>query len=393
MDQHTPSGKQSSDDVSPSNISTLPSVCYNVTVPVNVVSTHPGVVRQFSEPVRQQELRTTVGRMQVRRVRMAGLHVPDMGNIMVDRLRSRTGPITISSVFRRIWSIDIVKTIVGLTNERLSNVKMRVSRGEDVPKASRYIGVRDVTVNEVYRFMGVLLLMGALPLPTEKQYWEGTIFGTNEVCVIMCGIRRAMSYSRYRQLRLCLCFSSMDESDSACSYGRLNWMADTVFQNCRELYTVGDQLVFDDQSIRYTGQFVGKQGSRCRKEDKYAVVFNALGETSGFTLGLYMQTKGLLARTSEPSHGAGAGSGAADDSSVPLGATNQEILNFVRDMLPKPRGRYLYFDSEFTNYTLFHELSKMGILAIGTARHNWLTWSSPELRIAKKQRRQLAVGM
>ena len=49
-------------------------------------------------------------------------------------------------------------------------------------------------------------------------------------------------------------------------------------------------------------------------------------------------------------------------------------------------------DSEYSSEELFDELYKLGIVATGTARANWLKYCSKEMRLEDRQHSQLPKG-
>lgn len=301
--------------------------------------------------------------------------------------------VTAIDVFKRLLSDDVVNRIV----QQSCSGHGHVMTGGDEPSdetldESNMDGSMDpyVSCSDVFHFIGVTLLMGRVILSTERKYWEGTVEGDCDTVRVLTAIRDCMSGRKYARLRTALKFNDTSHTDS----GRMDWLVDSVFANARQLYTpTSHTLTLDDQSIRCYARFKEVQGPRNKKADSCAIIFDSINHTNGFTLGMKMKRK--LVTQSHTSQESPTLHSHDHDTDSEHGVTPMahHILNFVDEVLPDGDGFELNMDSAYTSYQLLDELYMRGITATGTIRSNWLTHSSPELHISKKQRRQLGKCM
>ncbi|CAK9796216.1 Mariner Mos1 transposase [Anthophora quadrimaculata] len=70
--------------------------------------------------------------------------------------------------FNSFFTNELIKTIVAETN-RYANNKIR---GKRLAKRSTWHLWTDITTKELRAFLGIILLMGTIPLPNLKEYWS-----------------------------------------------------------------------------------------------------------------------------------------------------------------------------------------------------------------------------
>lgn len=350
-------------------------------------------VEAWSAPQRLEMRQTTPGNVRYHRARVLDLRVEEHLPIKVARTRGQQRQVTRAQLHLMAWDAYTVCKSLAESNDRIAiENEARVLRYRSGEKAWRK-PIELITIREFFHFHGIVLLMGQLHLPQEGDYWEGSPGRVTVNAPLLRAIRTCMTHERFVELKHWLCFSDATASEEDSALHRLDWMTAAVFGNSRKLFSSGNHLSLDDQSIAFFGRGPPKRGPSDRKSAKYALPFYSLNALSGFTLAIKLMTK-LPDDSDDPVSGAGVGAGRSTATHhAQVGRRNRVILDLVDDALPNPAGFVIAMDNEFTDYRLVDELSKRGILVTGTIKSTMLTASSAELKLAKSDKKALNKGI
>lgn len=339
-----------------------------------------------SETLQTIRMKTTApSNIVERRVTLRDLHPEERGNVFLRNSRTNTNKITHLDIFCHFWNDEIVDQIVDYSNRSINEFNTTLhSNGK-----WKHGSCACITNSDFYHFCGVLLAMACYPLEKEHQYWNKLPYESpndqlNTVAQRL--IQQCMTLQKFRDLRIHMKFGTSEvEHDPR----RLDWLCNSVFSRWPGVYKPENHLSLDDQSFRFYGRFIERQSRRKSKSDSSAIPLVSLNTPSGFTIGIRFMHKhdGRVISTQQMNK---VGNELDDEVNSP--SRKQLAIDLIRSFLPDPRGFYIYSDSYFTQYDLVRELADMGVLFTGTIRSSWLTHSSPELHLSKKQRRQLEKG-
>lgn len=342
------------------------------------------------------EMKTIHESKQIERVvRQVGLHRNECGCRLLGRTRAQRRAVTPIDVFMLLWNEELVVRVVGITNDRIIKYSGNpIKPPQDGDKSGTYVAKSSeqlMTVDEFYTFCGVILLMGQLSLHRERTYWEEDCHGTGEVAQIIHAIQHSMRYDRFSFLRKYICFN-IDTSVDEGSHNRLDMIIRMLFTPTANFYQPECHLSLDDQSFRCFAKCPLARGLRQRKANTRAIQLASLNDDKGVTLAMSLMRKKRSQGTSDldPDYENPRSSRIA---SMPGSSRNDMVIDLFNRGLSNTVGYYTVMDSEFTNEELFDRLAEMGVLCTGTARRQWITRSSPELRLGKDAAKSFSPGM
>ena len=121
-------------------------------------------------------------------------------------------------------------------------------------------GWRDVTVDELKQFLGIIIYMGINELPTRECYWRDEIFRSQFITSIM-------SLNRFSDILLCWHFvntapyndreiRNRNKEDPFWSVAKF---VETLAGTCRNLYRSFRHVDIDEQCIPLKGRHLAKQ--------------------------------------------------------------------------------------------------------------------------------------
>lgn len=227
----------------------------------------------------------------------------------------------------------------------------------------------DITQDELFCFIGVLLLSGYVPLPRKKMYWQNRADANNKM---VCD---AISRDRFQFIMSNIHCNDNTQLDKADKYAKLRPLFDILNKKFFDHAPIEENHSIDESMIPYFGRHSGKQfirGKPIRWGYKFWVGSLRLGYIVHFDP--YQGSSTTLPETYKH-----------------MGLGPCVVLNYA-DILQKSPYKtfHLYFDNYFTSLSLMLELKLRGIKATGTMRENRIPQSplSKSATIKKKERGQ-----
>ncbi|KAJ8349612.1 hypothetical protein SKAU_G00247420 [Synaphobranchus kaupii] len=238
--------------------------------------------------------------------------------------------------FMLFFTQAIVADICGFTNWQ---------GWELVLNRASYAGVEgvwnEVTPDEFYRFMGLLIYMGFHVLPDMHRYW-----GTKSLQGSWA--RSFMSRDRFKALLAARHVVDPATEDNQDRLKKLRYLMDHLKQKCQELFQPNQNLAIDERMVKSKGRSGLKQfmkGKPTRWGFKFWVIATS---DSGYTLDFNVYT------------------GSRDGRVTDLATKVVEAL-----IQPyKDQGYNLWMDNFYTSPALMVTLRQIGINACGTCRIN-----------------------
>ena len=237
-------------------------------------------------------------------------------------------------VFEHFFPRTLFQTIVGETNRYHDQYK---------PNDAKWV---QVTVDEMYAFLGMLLAMGITNLPDIYDYWS------KEPITQVPWFLPVFSHSRFCEMLRFLHLSDNETSPTKESLEyRLYKMGpavlDVLSKNCKANYYPGRDLAVDEQMVK----------TRCRvsfiqympkKPVKFSIKICALCDSATGYCQEFQIYKGKENETAEK------------------GLTFRVVTDLLKDYLGK--NHHLYTDNFYTSCALYLHLGNSNTLACGTIK-------------------------
>jgi len=204
-----------------------------------------------------------------------------------------------------------------------------------------------LTVSELRRFMGILILSGYHVLPEESHYWN------SDPDLGVSVVSDCFTLKRFLQIKRFIHLADNNSLQEGNKVAKVSPVYDRINENLLQFGVFHKNLSADESMVPYFGRFGAKMYIK-GKPIRYGYKIWCLCGTDGFPYHLQIYT----------------GKTADGKTSVPLGS---RVINDLIDRV-KPHTDLLchafYFDNFFTSYSLLKELSSRQIKAVGTVREN-----------------------
>ncbi len=251
-------------------------------------------------------------------------------------------------IFLSVFNDEVFELLVRETNRYAEQEIEKLRRNERLRPHSRASLWKEVSMPEMKAFIGLVLLMGYVKLPTYAAYWS-----TNFL-VQLSGLRKIMARDRFLSIlqffHLCNNCENLpsDHSDHDQLF-KLHQFMNMIVELWQGAYYPERDLAIDETFIACKGRIHLKQ-YKPRKPHKWGLNAWTLAESKTgyvFNWDIY------------------AGKTAAND---PRGMTFGVVADIARPVYA--RGHHIYMDNYFSSPALFDELARNGIGACGTLRLN-----------------------
>jgi len=202
----------------------------------------------------------------------------------------------------------------------------------------------ETTVDEIRKFVGILMLSGYHSLPFERDYWS-----TAED--LGCeAVKRAMSRNRFQLLKK-FCHIADNCNLSASKVAKVQPLYDHLNTKLLQFGIFHEKLSIDESMVPYFGHHGAKMFIR-GKPIRFGYKVWMLCSSDGYP---YQAT--IYCGKSDRPESRGLG--------------EHVVLSFVEKISAKSQHE-LYFDNFFTSYNLMCQLRDVGMRATGTAREGRL---------------------
>lgn len=237
-----------------------------------------------------------------------------------------------------------------------------------VRETNKYAGQKNknlqVTKEEIYVVLGVLILSGYCSVPRRRMYWEQRQDTNNTL------ITRSISRNRFEEIFNSLHFTDNDTIDLTDKMAKLRPLLNILNENFLRYSTMEKDLSIDESMIPYFGRNSCKQFI-ANKPVRFGYKAWVISQKLGYCLQLDIYQ------------------GASNQKSK-LGLGESVVLKFAHVLQTNyPDFTFdLYFDNFFSNFHLILYLRNMGFGGTGTIRDNRIKNSAlTDLKTMKKQTR------
>ena len=281
----------------------------------------------------------------------------DLGSVRQAVRSTRNVMLREIDFFMLFFTQAIVAEICGFTNLQGWELVL------NCPSYSNYQGAwMDVTPNEFYKFLGLLIYMGFSILPDSHRHWgTKTLQGS--------WARGFMSRDRYKALLAALHVVDPATEDNQDRLRKLRYLMDHLKLKCQQLFQPNQNLAIDERMVKSKGRSGFKQymkGKPTRWGFKLWVIATS---DSGYTLDFNVYTGSRDGRVTD-------------------------LATKVVDLLLQPfkdQGHNVWFDNFYTSPALIVKLLEMGTNACGTCRVNRKLFPA-EFKDIKRWERKAARG-
>ncbi|XP_062531825.1 piggyBac transposable element-derived protein 4-like [Bombyx mori] len=216
---------------------------------------------------------------------------------------------------------------------------------------------KDTTIEEMERFMGVLMVMGISKVPNLHLYWSKKRCYRNEYI--------ANLITRDRFLLLLKFWHFSDNVNNGDKLYKIRKILDIVFKLFTEILKPGRFIVIDETMIPWKGRLNFRQYIK-NKAHKYGIKLYKLCTPEGYTYS-------VIVYTGKDEEKSGAGHG------------YDVVMKLTKNLLEE--GRTLIADNFYTSVPLAEELLKKKTFMCGTLRTN--RRGLPKSFISKKMNKLL----
>ena len=349
-------------------------------------STHTYDATRFTDPVKLDLKHTTIGNTTLQHPYISPNQSVMQAPQLIYNTRSKQQTLTPLSVFERVFMHDIVNRWCTDTNYNLHKSHQRKRSANTHPHTTH----DPVVPADFFRMCGRMLLEGQMVGSRISEYRIPSDPSKDRIHLIRTAITNAFPEGRYDEVRFASSLSHIHDENDSRYHQRMDWVIADTFDRTLQLYSITNPiLTYDDQTIPFKDRCNRKEGPNSRKTDKYGVKFDALCDSKGFTLGMKWHKYVDGDEFSELNQG-GDVNGESEDEQRSI---NKQLLSLIKHTIPNPRGFEVIMDNGYTSHALFDELAKLGVMATGTVRSNWLTHTSPSMHLSKKEKRNMKKGI
>ena len=228
--------------------------------------------------------------------------------------------------FNLIFTEEFVENLVKNTNEYADRV---INASRPLRRRSSWNNWKNVDVDEMKKFIGIIFSMGIIALPSYKKYWSTDILYKNEHFPSVFSRERFETILRFFNLGEKCHF----ENDRL---RKIRMILDHLNDVMRELVTPEKNLSIDESMMLWCGRLVFRQYIK-NKRHKYGIKFYELCTYDGLVL------------TAE----AFGGQGFDDENN--LGQTVATVLKLMTPYLDK--GYHVFTDNYYNSVSLTEYLS------------------------------------
>lgn len=198
--------------------------------------------------------------------------------------------------------------------------------------------------NEIYRFLGILLISGYHSLPNEIDYWS------NQPDLGVSVVSQSMSRNRFMSIKRNLHLADNQHLESGNKAAKVQPVYDILNQNLTKFGIWDCNLSIDESMVPYFGKSSLKMFIR-GKPIRFGFKLWALCAPNGYPYRLQIYT-----------------GRDANNSSEPLGTRVVKSMVEVMSNSSNVESHKLYFDNFFTSYDLLSMLKEAKVKATGTIR-------------------------
>lgn len=225
---------------------------------------------------------------------------------------------------------------------RETNIYAHQQKAKNTSQHSRVQTWKDTTENEMEAFLGCLMWMGLVQLPSLSAYWSKKSLYQNS-------LKHVLSRNRFQVLLKMWHFTNNEQANMDDRLHKIGPLLSKLQETFQASIVPGEYIVIDETLVPFKGKLKFKQYIS-NKRFKFGIKLFKLCLEGGYLYDL----KVYCGREKEVS----------EEHSVP----SQVVLNLTRDLLNS--GRTIVVDNYYTSVELAHKLLENNTHIIGTLRSN-----------------------
>jgi len=216
----------------------------------------------------------------------------------------------------------------------------KIASFQNLSPHSRLRAWYDTDIGEIKNFLGVVLWMGLVQLPSYDHYWSTSpVFHTN--------VGRVMSRNRFEIIMQMIHFMDNEQADKSNRLYKLGTLVEDLTENYNICYIPEESLCIDESVIPFMGRLLFKQYIK-NKSHKYGVKIFKLCVPPCYTLAMKVYA------------------GKETDQNISVSA--KVVLDLAAEYLNF--GRTMYVDNWYTSVHLADLLGEQKTHLVGTLRSN-----------------------
>ncbi|XP_021197731.3 piggyBac transposable element-derived protein 4 isoform X2 [Helicoverpa armigera] len=250
-------------------------------------------------------------------------------------------------VFSKIWDGDIINLIVDETNKYAANLV-----SSPIKQFSRMRKWTPITPQELWTFIGVIMLQSIIPLPVEKEYWFPCL-----PYLKLGKFADIMAYHRFSLIKRCLHFVD----NILCGRGiptklmKIQPVIDHLNTKFSSLYLPEQEIAIDESLMLWKGRLSFAQLIATKAAQIGIKSYELCESKTGYLWQMIVYT-GKKERHND------------ENEAEPEGATSRTVLKLVRPLLN--RGHTLVMDNFYNSPLLARTLKAQKTDVMGTLRLN-----------------------
>lgn len=266
----------------------------------------------------------------------------------VEEVGSQIDGISPSDIFCQLWDQPLLQNIVNETNKYAwQSIAQAEEREPGIPPNSRMHDWVETNINEVYKLIAIMILMGICVRGRVDEYWTTWEF------LQMPGFRKIITKNRFLLLMRFLHFTDNDyilEHGDQKKIAKIKPVVDHLNEKFKTAYSPRRELSIDESLLLWKGRLSWVQCIRT-KAARFGIKSYELCEAvSGYVLKMIIYT-GKGTTNSEPVAGF-------------RNSTSKVVLNLIGAYLRK--GYTLFMDNFYNSVELCRYLKSQATDVVGT---------------------------
>ena len=253
--------------------------------------------------------------------------------------------------FELLLTEQFIQDLVTKTNEY---AEKKINASRPLRRKSNLADWKDVTVDEMRKFIGIVFAMGLVSLRSYKKYWSRDPIYKNHL------FRNVMSRERFERIMRFLHFGDQPKFEDD-RLAKIRMILDHFNKVMSEIITPDKKLSLDESMMLWPAQLMFRQYIKI-KHHKYCIKFYELCTYDGLVLNVEIYGD----------------QGFNDEQN--LGQTGATMLKLMKPLLSK--GYHVFTDNFYNSVALTEYLSKQKTYITGTLRRD--RKRNPESVISKK---------
>lgn len=247
-------------------------------------------------------------------------------------------------IFLNFFTDNLVELIVTETNNYQDRVKQDLISNDKLTPKSRLHKWTDLTKDEFYSFISLIILMGIIRKPTLAMYWS-----TDEMLSTPF-FGKCMAQNRFSEILRFLHFTSTNLPDD--KLHKIRPVFEYLITKFMENYRPGEKVTVDESLMLWKGRLGWKQFIRTKRARFGIKSFDLCECKTGYVYNSSIYT----------------GKGTDNTGDSELGLSGSMVMHLMGPLLEK--GRTVYLDNWYSSPKLYVALSNRGTNACGTVRTN-----------------------